>query len=71
MSAANRNRSRGILKGGSLCAGYALSRKGGDPQSLAKMLPQKKILYTFCVVGMRAKTAAYALEKHVLRLSAI
>jgi phage shock protein E len=39
-------------------------RKGGDPKVLAKTLPQKKILYTFCVVGMRAKTAAYALEKH-------
>jgi rhodanese-related sulfurtransferase len=39
-------------------------RKGGDPKKLAKVLPKKKILYTFCVVGMRAKTAAIALEKH-------
>ncbi|MEX0611625.1 MAG: rhodanese-like domain-containing protein [Pirellulales bacterium] len=39
-------------------------RKGGDPKMLAKTLPKKKILYTFCVVGMRARTAAYALEKH-------
>lgn len=39
-------------------------RKGGDPKALAKNVPQKKILYTFCVVGMRAKTAAYELEKH-------
>jgi phage shock protein E len=39
-------------------------RKGGDPKALAKILPQKKILYTFCVVGMRAKAAAYELEKH-------
>jgi rhodanese-related sulfurtransferase len=38
-------------------------RKGGDPKALAKKLPQKKILYTFCVVGMRAKTAAYELGK--------
>jgi rhodanese-related sulfurtransferase len=39
-------------------------RKGGDPKMLAKTLPKKKILYTFCVVGMRAKTAAYELGKH-------
>lgn len=38
-------------------------RKGGDPKQIAKKLPKKKILYTFCVVGMRAKTAAYVLEK--------
>jgi phage shock protein E len=39
-------------------------RKGGDPKALAKTLPQKRILYTFCVVGMRAKAAAYELDKH-------
>ena len=39
-------------------------RKGGDPKMLAKTLPKKKILYTFCMVGMRARTAAFALEKH-------
>jgi rhodanese-related sulfurtransferase len=39
-------------------------RKGGDAKKLAAMLPKKKVLYTFCVVGMRAKTAAFALEKH-------
>jgi rhodanese-related sulfurtransferase len=39
-------------------------RKGGDAKLLAKTLPKKKILYTFCVVGMRAKAAALALEKH-------
>ena len=39
-------------------------RKGGDPKVLSKKLPKKKILYTFCVVGMRARTAAFALEKH-------
>jgi rhodanese-related sulfurtransferase len=38
-------------------------RKGGDPKVLAKTLPKKKIIYTFCVVGMRSKTAAYYLEK--------
>jgi phage shock protein E len=39
-------------------------RKGGDPKMITKTLPKKKTLYTFCVVGMRAKTAAYELGKH-------
>jgi rhodanese-related sulfurtransferase len=38
-------------------------RKKPDPKLLAKKLPKKKILYTFCVVGMRAKTAAIKLEQ--------
>src|SRR5919106_1408723 len=38
--------------------------KGGDAKEIAKKLPKKKILYTFCVVGMRARTAAFALQKH-------
>jgi rhodanese-related sulfurtransferase len=40
-------------------------RKGGDPKMLAETLPtKKKVLYTYCLVGMRARTAAYVLEKH-------
>ena len=39
-------------------------RKGGDPKEIAKKLPKKKILYTFCVVGMRAKAAAKTLTQH-------
>jgi rhodanese-related sulfurtransferase len=46
-------------------------RKGGDPKMLAKTLPKKKILYTFCVVGMRAKTAAYELGKHGYAVRAV
>jgi phage shock protein E len=38
-------------------------RKNVDAKSLAKKLPQKKTLYTFCVVGMRAKAAAIKLQK--------
>jgi phage shock protein E len=38
-------------------------RKGGDPEKIAKILPKKKILYTFCVVGMRAKAAKKTLEQ--------
>jgi phage shock protein E len=39
-------------------------RKDVDPKMLAKKLPRDKILYTFCVVGMRAKAAATKLEKY-------
>ena len=39
-------------------------RKNVDAKMLAKKLPKKKILYTFCVVGMRAKTAAKKLGPH-------
>jgi len=40
-------------------------RKKPDPKMLAKKLPKNKktVLYTFCVVGMRAKTAAIKLEQ--------
>jgi phage shock protein E len=38
--------------------------KNVDPKMLAKKLPKDKILYTFCVVGMRAKTAAKVLQQH-------
>jgi hypothetical protein len=38
---------------------------------LAKTLPKKKVLYTFCVVGMRAKTAAYELGKHGYAVRAV
>jgi phage shock protein E len=49
---------------GSIFVPVTSLRKGGDPKVLAKTLPQKKILYTFCVVGMRAKAASVELEKH-------
>lgn len=39
-------------------------RKNVDPKMLAKKLPKDRILYTFCVVGMRAKAAATKLEKY-------
>lgn len=41
-------------------------RKGGDAKQIAAALPKNKktILYTYCVVGMRAKTAAKVLRKY-------
>jgi phage shock protein E len=41
----------------------SLRKHSFDAKKLAKTLPKKKILYTFCVVGMRAKAAATILEK--------
>lgn len=38
--------------------------KNVDPKMLAAKLPKEKILYTFCVVGVRAKTAAKKLQEH-------
>jgi rhodanese-related sulfurtransferase len=37
--------------------------KNVDAKELAKKLPKNRILYTFCVVGMRAKAAAKTLEE--------
>lgn len=49
---------------GSLFVPVDSLRKNVDEKKLAKTLPKKKILYTFCVVGMRAKAAAGKLEKY-------
>ena len=38
-------------------------RKGKYPPATTKVLPKDKVVYTFCVVGMRAKKAAAALVK--------
>lgn len=56
---------------GAIFVPIASLRKGGDPEELAKKLPKKKILYTFCVVGMRSKMAAYELEKHGYKVRAL
>jgi rhodanese-related sulfurtransferase len=61
---------RGHLKG-SIFVPVTTLRKGGDPKKLAKVLPKNKVLYTFCVVGMRAKTAAYELSKHGYTVRAV
>jgi phage shock protein E len=54
---------KGHIKG-SIFVPITSLRKDGDPKELAKKLPKDKILYTFCVVGMRAKAAAKVLIKH-------
>lgn len=42
----------------------SLRKHSFDEKRVAKTVPKKKILYTFCVVGMRAKQAATILERH-------
>jgi rhodanese-related sulfurtransferase len=46
-------------------------RKGGDPKKIATLLPKKTIVYTFCVVGMRAKAAAYVLGQQGYKVRAL
>lgn len=46
-------------------------RKGGDANEIAKKLPKDKIIYTFCVVGMRAKAAAKVLKKYDYEVRAL
>jgi phage shock protein E len=41
----------------------SLRKHSLDPKKLSKTLPKKKVLYTFCVVGMRAKQAGVILQK--------
>lgn len=42
-----------------------------DPTRLQKALPKNKILYTYCLVGMRAKAAATILQKQGFTVRAL
>ena len=53
----------GFIEGSIFVPVHSLRKHSLDPKKLAKTLPKKKILYTFCVVGMRAKAAAKILEE--------
>lgn len=46
-------------------------KKGIDEETLAKRLPEKKILYTHCAVGIRSRTAADYLVKHGYEVRAL
>jgi rhodanese-related sulfurtransferase len=54
---------QGHVEGSIFLPVTSLKRHSLDPKKLAKTLPKKKIVYTFCVVGMRAKQAGLILEK--------
>jgi rhodanese-related sulfurtransferase len=54
----------GHLEGSIFLPVTSLRKHSFDAKKVAKTLPKKKIAYTFCVVGMRAKQAATILEQH-------
>ncbi|HEX2473952.1 MAG TPA: peptide-methionine (S)-S-oxide reductase MsrA, partial [Lacipirellulaceae bacterium] len=54
---------RGYIEG-SIFLPDASLRKNVDLKYLAEKLPKDKIIYTFCVVGMRAKRVGKILEDH-------
>ncbi len=54
---------RGFIEG-SIFLPDASLRKNVDAKHLAEKLPKDKIIYTFCVVGMRAKRVGKILEDH-------
>jgi peptide-methionine (S)-S-oxide reductase len=54
---------RGSVEGSIFLPDTSL-RKNVDPRYLAEKLPEDKIIYTFCVVGMRAKRVGRILENH-------
>jgi rhodanese-related sulfurtransferase len=61
----------GRLEGSIFVPVTSLRKHSLDPKKLAKTLPKKKTLYTFCVVGMRAKQAALVLEKQGYKVKAL
>jgi phage shock protein E len=54
---------KGHIEGSVFVPVTSLRKHSLDPKKLAKTLPKKKTVYTFCVVGMRAKQAGLILEK--------
>ena len=57
---------KGHLEGSLFVPVTSLRKHSLDPAKLAKILPRKKdkvVLYTFCVVGMRAKQAGLILQQ--------
>ena len=61
----------GRIEGSIFVPVTSLQKHSLDPKKLAETLPKEKILYTFCVVGMRAKAAAKILEQQGYTVRAI
>lgn len=61
----------GHLEGSIFLPVTSLRKHSFDAKKVAKVLPKKKIAYTFCVVGMRAKQAATILEKEGYEVRAL
>jgi rhodanese-related sulfurtransferase len=62
---------KGHLEGSIFLPVTSLRKHSFDAKKVAKTLPKKKIIYTFCVVGMRAKQAATILEKEGYEVRAL
>lgn len=56
---------------GSLFIPVTAIRKGKYPPASTKAIPKNKTIYTFCVVGMRAKRAAAALDQEGYKVRAL
>ena len=54
---------KGHIDGSVFVPVTSLQKHSLDSVKLAETLPKDKIVYTFCVVGMRAKQAAKILEE--------
>jgi phage shock protein E len=54
---------KGHIEGSIFLPVTSLRKYSLNAKKLGEKLPKKKILYTFCVVGMRAKQAGMILEK--------
>lgn len=61
----------GHIEGSIFLPVTSLRKHSFDAKRVAKAVPKKKILYTFCVVGMRAKQAATILEKEGYEVRAL
>ena len=61
----------GHIEGSIFVPVTSLRKHSLDPKKLAKTLPKKKTIYTFCVVGMRAKQAALILQQQGYKVRAL
>src|SRR5690606_33873452 len=55
---------QGHLAGSIFLPNDSLRGRAFDPDKLPEILPEGKVLYTFCQVGMRAKAAAKVLTQY-------
>ena len=62
---------KGHIEGALFLPVTSLRSKGNDPKQLEKKLPKDKTIYTYCVVGMRSKSAAYSLEQAGFKVRAL
>jgi rhodanese-related sulfurtransferase len=62
---------QGHIEGSIFMPITSLQKHSFDPEKVAKALPEDKILYTFCVVGVRARAAAKVLKQEGYEVRAL